>query len=277
MASNLYVHFPFCRSRCSYRTLYSRARSSSQRRADHVAGLVREIEHADALAANDKYVFISPNDWTGSGETISRMDAKTGKYLPYAKDGDMPLSLQKFFKLKANARVPRIVAMTITGRGLLILSDDDALRIVDPDTGDTVRTLTLHATRYVASESCPFAADDDTVYTFFGRELQVTDLASGESRLVPLTSGFFGRTPAVERPSAIAVAGRNFRPCSDKPYESVQEIMDPESGIGMTLVDYVDGDTGNENISATGLFNAAVGVGDALVRITNTHPRTALE
>lgn len=69
-------------------------------------------------------------------------------------------------------------------------------------------------------------------------------------------------------PSAIAVAGRNFRPCSDKPYESVQEIMDPESGIGMTLVDYVDGDTGNENISATGLFNAAVGVGDALIRIT---------
>lgn len=50
--SNLYIHFPFCRSRCSYCTLYSRARSSSQRRADHVAGLVREIEHADALAAN---------------------------------------------------------------------------------------------------------------------------------------------------------------------------------------------------------------------------------
>ena len=160
----------------------------------------------DALAANDRYVFISPNDWTGTGETISRMDARTGAYLPYGKGGDMPLSLQKFLKLKANERVPRIVAMALTGRGLVILSDDDALRIVNPDNGDIVRKLTLHATRYTDSASCPFAADDDTVFTFFGRELQVTDLASGKSRLVTLTSGFFGRTPAVERPSAIALA-----------------------------------------------------------------------
>jgi len=69
-------------------------------------------------------------------------------------------------------------------------------------------------------------------------------------------------------PSALAVASRNFRPASDKPYESVTEITDPESGIGMTVVDYVDGDTGSENISCTGLFGAAVGDGDALIRIT---------
>lgn len=69
-------------------------------------------------------------------------------------------------------------------------------------------------------------------------------------------------------PSAIAVAGRNFRPTSDKPYESVQEIMDPVSGIGMTLVEYVDGDTGSLNESVTGLFASAVGDGDALIRIT---------
>nr|AIF26378.1 hypothetical protein [uncultured bacterium fosmid pJB16B1] len=69
-------------------------------------------------------------------------------------------------------------------------------------------------------------------------------------------------------PSAIAVAGRNFRPVSDKPYESVQEIMDPESGIGMTLVEYVDGATGSLNESVTGLFASAVGDGDALIRIT---------
>ena len=71
-------------------------------------------------------------------------------------------------------------------------------------------------------------------------------------------------------PSALAVAGRNFRPVSDKPYESVTEITDPDSGIGMTMVDYVDGATGNDNISTTGMFGSAVGVGDALIRIVKS-------
>jgi len=68
-------------------------------------------------------------------------------------------------------------------------------------------------------------------------------------------------------PSALAVAGRNFKPVSNKPYESVTEITDPDSGIGMTMVEYVDGATGNDNISTTGMFGTTVGVGDALIRI----------
>lgn len=72
----------------------------------------------------------------------------------------------------------------------------------------------------------------------------------------------------ISEPSALAVAARNFRPASDKPYESVREIVDPDTGIGMTMVEYVDGDMGNLNESVTGLFNAAVGVKEALTPIT---------
>ena len=72
-------------------------------------------------------------------------------------------------------------------------------------------------------------------------------------------------------PSALAVAGRNFRPVSDKPYESVREITDPDSGIGLTMVEFVDGATGNDNISTTGMFGSTPGVGDALIRITKAN------
>ena len=44
MAANLYVHFPFCRSRCSYCSLYSRAGSSPAARAKYVESLRVELD-----------------------------------------------------------------------------------------------------------------------------------------------------------------------------------------------------------------------------------------
>ena len=44
MAANLYVHFPFCRSRCSYCSLYSRTGSSPAARAEYVESLRVELE-----------------------------------------------------------------------------------------------------------------------------------------------------------------------------------------------------------------------------------------
>ena len=41
---NLYVHFPFCRSRCSYCSLYSRAGSSPAARAEYVESLRVELD-----------------------------------------------------------------------------------------------------------------------------------------------------------------------------------------------------------------------------------------
>jgi len=40
---NLYVHFPFCRAKCAYCALLSRAGSSAAARAAHVARVVREL------------------------------------------------------------------------------------------------------------------------------------------------------------------------------------------------------------------------------------------
>lgn len=46
MAANLYVHFPFCRSRCSYCALYSRAGSTPASRSDYVARLAGALDKA---------------------------------------------------------------------------------------------------------------------------------------------------------------------------------------------------------------------------------------
>lgn len=44
MATNLYVHFPFCRSRCSYCSLYSRAISTAAERERYIESIRVELE-----------------------------------------------------------------------------------------------------------------------------------------------------------------------------------------------------------------------------------------
>lgn len=68
-------------------------------------------------------------------------------------------------------------------------------------------------------------------------------------------------------PSAIAFAGRGFRPADDTPYRAVREIKDPESGLMLTLVEYGDGPTGDLSESVTTRIGAAVGDAGALVRL----------
>ena len=47
MGANLYVHFPFCRSKCSYCALHSRAGQGLERRRDYVNDLVRSLLSED--------------------------------------------------------------------------------------------------------------------------------------------------------------------------------------------------------------------------------------
>ena len=70
-------------------------------------------------------------------------------------------------------------------------------------------------------------------------------------------------------PSAIAFAGRGFRPADETPYRAVREIKDPESGLSLTLVEYGDGPTGDLSESVTTRIGAAVGDAGALVRLVS--------
>lgn len=73
--------------------------------------------------------------------------------------------------------------------------------------------------------------------------------------------GFVGQT------DAIAIGSAVFRPVSDRPYDVVREIVEPETGLVLTLVQYPDGATGS--LSETVNCQVAVGVGNetALLRL----------
>ena len=71
----------------------------------------------------------------------------------------------------------------------------------------------------------------------------------------------------VAHPDAIAVGSAVFRPASDKPYDSVQEIVEPETGLTMTLVEYPDGATGDLSYTVNCLVAAGVGNEKALLRL----------
>ena len=68
-------------------------------------------------------------------------------------------------------------------------------------------------------------------------------------------------------PAAIAFASRGFRPADDKPYNSIRDIKDPESGLTLTVVEYPDGPSGDLSESVTTRIGAAVGDAGALVRL----------
>ena len=57
MVENLYTHFPFCRSRCSYCTLYSRTGSSSVDREGYVCKLVNDFSVLKPQLASLKTVY----------------------------------------------------------------------------------------------------------------------------------------------------------------------------------------------------------------------------
>jgi hypothetical protein len=71
----------------------------------------------------------------------------------------------------------------------------------------------------------------------------------------------------VAQSDALACASRAFRPVRDTPYDLVRELVEPETGLVCTHVEYMAGATGALSDSVTLLFKAAVGNGDALLRI----------
>lgn len=71
----------------------------------------------------------------------------------------------------------------------------------------------------------------------------------------------------VAHPDAIAVAGRAIPFLGTAPYERVQNITEPATGMVMTNVLYIDGATGKGNFSVNALFGKSVGESTSLMRL----------
>ena len=141
-----------------------------------------EKRGSSVVTGNGKYVFTVPNDWGRSGVQICRMDAKTGKYLPFAKGSDMPLDLTAFLGLGKDEKPPRVMGLALCASGLLVLTDDDKLRVADPETGAILRTLPFVVDRDPNGVAVPFAAEGDLAYAFRDGALVETNLKTGDVR-----------------------------------------------------------------------------------------------
>ena len=196
---------------------------------------------SSVAAGDDKYTFIVPSDWSNTGTQICRIDTKTGKYVPFTKGGEMPLSLVRFFGLKVDDKPPRVLGLARVEKGLLILSDDNTLRLADPETGAILKAMPLHATIFDAKMfagltssdrgNCPFAAKGDYAYTFFGRELRRTDIVSCKTEFVPLTGGWFDREPLVEKPVAMAIDAAGEIYVADDGRDSQVKVFSPDGRL----------------------------------------------
>ena len=71
----------------------------------------------------------------------------------------------------------------------------------------------------------------------------------------------------ISHPDAIAIGSAAFRPVSDKPYDSVQQIVEPETGLTLTVVEYPDGAGGGLTVSVNCLVAAGVGNENGLLRL----------
>jgi hypothetical protein len=71
----------------------------------------------------------------------------------------------------------------------------------------------------------------------------------------------------VAHPDAIAIGSAVFRPVSDKPYDSVTQIVEPETGLTLTVVEYCDGASGALSVTVNCVVAVGVGNENGLLRL----------
>ena len=71
----------------------------------------------------------------------------------------------------------------------------------------------------------------------------------------------------VSHPDAIAIGSAVFAPVSDRPYDSVRQIVEPVTGLTMTIVEYPDGANGDHSVTVNCLVAQGVGNEIALMRL----------
>jgi len=136
-----------------------------------------EKRGANVLAASDAYVYTVPNDWDAKGVQLLRLDAKSGKFAPFVRDGKerpMPLHFNELLELPeldgGEAPTPPKARALGVGAGILALAtDDNGLWLFDATTAALIKRTTLELTE--CDGKVPFAFDGRHAVFFRGKEL----------------------------------------------------------------------------------------------------------
>jgi len=155
-----------------------------------------EKRGSNAAAADDKYVYIIPNDWSVSGVQLLRMNAADGSFAPFVRDGvelPMPYSLSDLFGMPLE-ELPAVAALTIGGNILYARCSDNTIRAIDPENGVQLRVYPIypygsdrvfrfnlgHGGAPKNSSIYSIASDGKSVWYFADKNVYRLDLESGE-------------------------------------------------------------------------------------------------
>ncbi len=159
-----------------------------------------EKRGSNAVAADDRYVYIIPNDWSASGVQLFRMNISDGSCAPFLRDGaecPMPYPLTDLFGISSD-ELPDVLAMTAAGGLLLMRCSDHTLRVIDPEHGIPHRVYPLAADSSGASNrftmehggsarrsaSCSIASDGTYVWYIADNVVYRLDLGDGTNQPV---------------------------------------------------------------------------------------------
>lgn len=109
-------------------------------------------------------------------------------------------------------------------------------------------------------------------------DLSAAEYGGAEAIRSGMIPGLLGFSAVVEIPNldipgfvchadAIAIGSAVFTPVSDKPYDSVRQIVEPTTGLTMTIVEFPDGATGDLSETVNCLVACGVGNENALMRL----------
>lgn len=173
-----------------------------------------EIRGTDAVAANARYIFTIPNDWSASGVELLRLNAADGSFAPFVRDGrelPMPYRLADLFGEK---HPPAVTALAAASNLLLMRCGDGTIRSVDAESGTLKRVYPLGRAAQLSSSTAKsgialdeggnvsadaMTTDGRNVYYALKRRIYKLDLETGRQE----ETGF----NAAQIPSALALDG----------------------------------------------------------------------
>ncbi len=160
-----------------------------------------EMRGTDALASDDKYIYLIPNDWHDTGRMFLRMEGASGKYAPYVVEGkEQPMP----FYLDAMLEDPKevsITAMAVEGNSLYMRCTDHSIREIDLTVGKQCATHTLTVDEegegilkgsafgfYNEKKPSAIAVKNRKLYYTMEGKILVLDLENGETMPSPFTT-----------------------------------------------------------------------------------------
>lgn len=134
-----------------------------------------DIRGADLVDASSRHAFSVPNDWNTAGTLLLRLDAATGAFAPFMRDGRaLPMPLPFADLIGSTQLMAR--ALAASDDALVLATSDGALRVFDPETAAPLRVFPGTC----PPNAFPCALRNTVFYRADGARLAAIDVRSGE-------------------------------------------------------------------------------------------------